>query len=249
VTGLLVVGAALVLVIIAGAIWWRRSSHDARHDARDSHLLTPPPSPYAPSQGFRLVDGESAPAPATRPTPARPRLDARDYVFGDASPTGEDSLVAMRHGSNWALERTARRRRRKWRSRQWMRLGVVVLVVALAAGYALQRGRTATTTTTTTAPTHFVATSTGPHSAKVVARANDVVTITATGALDIVVRDQAGSVFHGSLASGHSTSATLTTTLSVRVNSLALSVKVGNAPVSLPAGAVAPYTVTFTVSK
>lgn len=250
-TGLIVIGIVVVLVVVAGAIWWGRSRHDARHDARDPHLLSPPPSPYAPSQGFRLVDGESAPAPAARPTPARPRLDARDYVFGDASLTGEDSLVATRHGSNWALERTTRRRRRKWRSRQWMRLGVVVLVVALAAGYALQRGRPSTTTTTTTTTTamHIVATSTGPHSASVVARANAVVTISATGALGVVVRDAAGKVFSGSLASGQSTSATLTKTLSVRVDSLALSLKVGTSSVRLPAGALAPYTVTFTTTK
>ena len=96
---------------------------------------------------------------------------------------------------------------------------------------------------------HIGATSTGPHSASVVARANAVVTISATGALGVVVRDAAGKVFSGSLASGQSTSATLTNTLSVRVDSLALSLKVGTSSVRLPAGALAPYTVTFTTTK
>ena len=247
----------LLVVVLAGAafaaLWWRRVRRDtARAMHRDQRLITPPPSPYEPSQGFRLVDGQSQPAPMTRPTPPRPRLDAKEYVFGDTTAPGDEGLASVRHDSHWALERMTRHRRRKWRSRQWMRLGVVILLVVLAAGYALQRGHfagTSTTSTSTTWPTSFAATSTDVHSAHVVVpTAHYTLKVSATATVDLVVKGHTDNYFHGTLLHGQSTTLTIDEPVTLTVNVLAVTVSLNGSPLNLPASATAPYALTITPS-
>jgi hypothetical protein len=248
------VTAAVVLVVVLAAVVvalrWRKMRRDAIEGAhrRDPRLLSPPPSPYAPSQGFRLVDGETPAPTPTRPAPPRPRLDERDYVFGDVGAPSDESLHAPRHDSRWALERMTRHRRRHWRSRQWMRLGVVVLIVVLAAGYALQRGHGASpTSSTTTWPSTFVATAHGPHAGSVSAPGSRyVITVTAHTATQVVIKGVADNYFHGPLAAGQSTTSTVNERVAIFLDSTAVSVTLGASKVALPAGASVPYVLTIT---
>ncbi|MDE3082061.1 MAG: hypothetical protein KGJ39_01425 [Acidobacteriota bacterium] len=249
----LVMIVALLVVVLSAVVVtlrWRvvRREENERARRRDPRLLSPPPSPYTPSQGFRLVDGETpAPTPA-RPAPPRPRLDERDYVFGDVGGPLEEPLHAPRHDSHWALERMTRHRRRRWRSRQWMRLGVVVLVVVLAAGYALQRGHGAVpASSTTTWPARFVATAHGAHAASLTAPGSRYgVSVTASASTQVVIKGVADNYFHGPLSAGQSTTATVNERVAIFFDPAAASVALGGSSVTLPAGARAPYVLTIT---
>lgn len=249
---LVTVVVVLVVALLAGvvALRWRalRREEDERARRRDPRLLSPPPSPYTPAQGFRLVDGETPAPTPTRPPPPRPRLDDRDYVFGDVSAVVDEPLRAPRHDSHWALERMTRHRRRRWRSRQWMRLGVVVLVLVLAAGYALQRSHGAgPASTTTTWPATFVATAHGPHAASVAAPGSHyAVTVKASAATRVVIKGVADNYFHGPLAAGQSSTATVNERVALFLDPAAVSVSIGGSKVSFPAGALAPYVLTIT---
>ena len=243
--------AVLVVVIAAGlvALRWRAIRRDEidRASRRDPRLLSPPPSPYAPSQGFRLVDdGTPAPTP-TRAPPPRPRLDERDYVFGEVGGAVDESLHAPRHDSHWALERMTRHRRRRWRSRQWMRLGVVVLVVVLAAGYALQRGHGAgPTSTTTTWPSSFVASAQGLHSASVTAPGSHyLITVSARASTQVVIKGVADNYFHGPLAAGQHTTVSVNERVVIFFDPSSATVALGGSSVTLPAGASGSYFLTI----
>ena len=122
--------------------------------------MTPPPSPYAPSKGFRLLDGPVD--SAQRPEPLRPRLETdREYVFSESQMSGDLDVVPtpLRHNEKWALSKSARRPTSVIGFRVAV-IALVVIVVASALGYYLQRhpkhGPTTTTTvvhsTTTSAP-------------------------------------------------------------------------------------------------
>ena len=250
---LVTIVAVLVVVLAVGVVVlrWRRIRHEENERARrlDPRLLSPPPSPYTPAQGFRLVDGETPTPTPTRPAPPRPRLDERDYVFGDVGANVEEPLHAPRHDSHWALERMTRHRRRRWRSRQWMRLGVVVLVVVLAAGYALQRGHGAGpgSSTTTTWPATFAAVAHGSHAASVAAPGSRyVVTVTARSSTQVVIKGVADNYFHGPLGAGQSTTSTVNERVAIFVDPASVSITLGGSRVSLPAGASAPYVLTIT---
>jgi hypothetical protein len=124
----------------------------------DRRLVAPPPSPYEPSKGFRLVNDSGE--PLERPPVQLPRLDpARHYVFSDSATPNEDALpVQPRHSNDWFLTRSAHR------STTYIVLravGVVILIaviIGIVTTYYVdhshhpQKGSTGTTTTTTTAP-------------------------------------------------------------------------------------------------
>jgi hypothetical protein len=119
----------------------------------ERRLVTPPPSPYAPSKGFRLLDG---PIAEQRRPPTRPRLEAdKDYVFSETQMAGDESTVPsqFRHNEKWALSKSARRSA----SMSGLRVAIIAIVLVLllgAAGLYLQHhkptGSTPPTTTTTT---------------------------------------------------------------------------------------------------
>lgn len=83
---------------------------EQRQSSESPRLISPPPSPYASSKGFRLINGDGSPSP--RPLPNRPRLDPnRHYVFGD-QPVGDgDDVVPSlaRHDQEWLLHRSSHR--------------------------------------------------------------------------------------------------------------------------------------------
>jgi hypothetical protein len=122
----------LVVLVIAYVARGRRSVRGASPRA-DSEIPSLPPSPYQPSRGFRLLEGNEPETP--RPV-ALPRLDpSADFIFSDPVNPVSDSIspAHLRHDERWALERSMRRaphprvrRRRRW---AWF-----ILVVVLGAG-------------------------------------------------------------------------------------------------------------------
>ena len=157
----IVLALAVVLILAVAALRIRKLRRDELRELSrpvDRRLVSPPPSPYSPSKGFRLLDG--AVDPARRSEPARPRLETeREYVFSESQmPTYDDVRpVALRHNESWALSRSSRRS-----SVPLTGLGiviVVVIVVALAGaiGYLVQHSSSATTTTTSTTTTTTIA--------------------------------------------------------------------------------------------
>ena len=165
----LVVILALLLVVVALRMRkLRRDEMRALEKRTDPRLVVPPPSPYQPSRGFRLLDGTEA--PSTPRTPMRPRLEPdREYVFSDFHPARVDvnPLQPARHIEDWALSRSANRSSMSLRG---IRLLVVVIVVVLLLGVIgyfardrVDRGPSTTTTHVTTT-THHSTTTTRPTS-------------------------------------------------------------------------------------
>jgi hypothetical protein len=165
----LVVILALLLVVVALRMRkLRRDEMRALEKRTDPRLVVPPPSPYQPSRGFRLLDGTEA--PSTPRTPMRPRLEPdREYVFSDFHPARVDvnPLQPARHSEDWALSRSANRSSMSLRG---IRLLVVVIVVVLLLGVIgyfardrVDRGPSTTTTHVTTT-THHSTTTTRPTS-------------------------------------------------------------------------------------
>ncbi len=248
----LVIGAAVLVVLLAVVVAWRLSSKGrASVEIREMERHHPPVSPYENLHRIRLIDDAASPAPSVRPAPARPRLDSRDYVFGDAGQPVSELAPPARHDTRWALAHAVRRRRRRWRSRQWMRLGVVVLILVLGAGYLLQRGhgatRPASTTTSTSWPRSFAASVTGQGSATlVVPTSNFTVTLRATRAATVQVLGPAGTYFSGSLTSGQVKTLSVSGFVTVNFVTMGVSLALDGAPVSLPSVASAPYRLTIT---
>jgi hypothetical protein len=179
--------AILVVVILVGGIAALRIRKLRRDEIRElsrpveRRLMSPPPSPYAPSKGFRLLDGPLE--PARRPEPRRPRLETdHEYVFSESQLAGDSEVVPshLRHNEKWALSKSARRPASAAGLRVAI-IAVVLIVIVGAIGIYIQHrhpkaGPTATTTstrphsttTTTTAsalPSSFVASTTSGETA------------------------------------------------------------------------------------
>jgi hypothetical protein len=160
-----IVGAVVVaLIVITAVLRFRKLRRDEMRQLAtpiERRLLTPPPSPYAPSKGFRLLDGPID--RLSRPEPVRPRLESdRDYVFSESQMPNYDDVrsVPLRHNETWALSRSARRSV----PFSGLRVGVITLVAVLLVGfiaYYLQGSSeknsgvtgSSTTSTLTTTPT------------------------------------------------------------------------------------------------
>lgn len=159
-----IIGAIVVVLVLAAAVLRVRKLR--RDEMRkiathvDRPFLLPPPSPYTPSKGFRLLD--DAGGRSLRPEPPRPRLEPdREYVFSESqlpSPYVESVSPRGRHDEKWALAKSGRHS-------SWPLSGVSVLVIVLAlvvvaaVGYYLEhRGHvhpsTGTTTSTSTTLAH-----------------------------------------------------------------------------------------------
>jgi len=150
----IVILVVVVLVIGIAALRIRKLRRDEIRELTrpvERRLMSPPPSPYAPSKGFRLLDG---PLDATRrPEPLRPRLETdREYVFSETQMPGDVEVVPthLRHSEKWALSKSARRPA----SFTGLRVGIIALVVIVIVGaigiYIQHRDSKNTTTTTTT---------------------------------------------------------------------------------------------------
>lgn len=159
-----IIALLIVLILAAGLLRYRKLHNDhVRADAmKPTRLVSPPPSPYATSKGFRLVDKANETTGADKPSaPARPRLEpTHEYVFGESQVPAYDveALAHLRHDEKWALSRSARRA--KFTPTFMRKVAVVVvvlLVLAVGAFYFFHHskngsngGANSTSTSTTT---------------------------------------------------------------------------------------------------
>ena len=249
----------------------RRDEARQRLASRDQRLVTPPPSPYVPSRGFRLVDELGDVAPMPRSQPARPSLEAnRTYVFGDPQlPTVEERTSStLRHDSRWALERSAHRSPTSGLSARTLIIAVLVVVLIAGAAYAMRSrhavpnnsltpttvsGGSPAATTTPTWPSAFVATAvTGQGVRYSVPAAKYVVTVRASSGAEWVVfrmGTQRTLEYQGRLAPGQSKALQMTGASRITLASPQnATVKVGGSPVTLPTPRPSPLTLIFTPS-
>jgi hypothetical protein len=180
----IIIAVVVVLVITIASLRIRKLRRDEIRELSrpvERRLMSPPPSPYAPSKGFRLLDG---PLDATRrPEPSRPRLETdREYVFSETQMLVDGEVVPThhRHNEKWALSKSGRRTA----SFTGLRVAVIALIIVVIVGgiglYLQHRDsnhnapptttttRPRSTTTTTIAaalPASFVATSTSGETA------------------------------------------------------------------------------------
>jgi hypothetical protein len=156
-----IVGIVVAVLLIAGTVLRirkvRRDETRELSKPLERRLVSPPPSPYAPSKGFRLLDGSGE--PVTRAPVERPRLDpGRQYVFSDAQNPDEPSALHTRHNDDWFLSRSSHRSTGSLVTRS---VGVVLAIAVVAAvivTYAVgdhspKKSASTTTTTTTRPPT------------------------------------------------------------------------------------------------
>jgi hypothetical protein len=194
-----IVGIVVAVLLIAGtALRIRKLKRDESRELSkplERRLVSPPPSPYTPSKGFRLLDGSGE--PMTRPPVERPRLDPeRQYVFSDSASGDESSALHTRHNDDWFLSRSSHRSTASLVARSVAVVVVAALVVIVVVAYYVNRqpGKRAssTTTTTTTHPRTTTTTSTIPSAFHAVSVSGDDATynvpatryrVTVTGAL------------------------------------------------------------------
>ncbi len=164
--------AISLLVVIALAVVgvallrYRKLRRDEMRalEKRPVSSLAPPPSPYQPSRGVKIIDGGVTPTP--RGAPERPRLDPdRTYVFSDLTPSEREALATprSRHDAQWALERSSHGTRLSPGSARILIgvLGAMVLLIIAGAlirhsshagAHASTTSSSTSTTTTTAAP-------------------------------------------------------------------------------------------------
>jgi hypothetical protein len=153
----IVVLIVVILVVTIAVLRIRKLRRDEIRELSrpvERRLVSPPPSPYAPSKGFRLLDGPIE--EQQRPQPARPRLEAdHDYVFSETQLSSDETIVPshFRHDEQWALSKSARRSA----SMTGLRVAIIAIILVIllgAVGLYLQHhktpGTTPPTTTTTT---------------------------------------------------------------------------------------------------
>ncbi len=153
-----IIGIVVAVLLIAGtALRIRKVRRDEMRDLSrplERRLVSPPPSPYAPSKGFRLLDGSGE--PVARPPVERPRLDpSRPYVFSDSQSAEESGALHARHNDDWFLSRSSHRSTSSLVARSVGIVLAVAVVVAIIVTYAVEHHspqQSATTTTTTTRP-------------------------------------------------------------------------------------------------
>jgi uncharacterized membrane protein len=170
----IIVVVVVVVLLVGTFLRVRKLRRDEMRELSkpvERRLMAPPPSPYEPSRGFRLLDESGQ--PLARPPLERPRLDPnRRYVFNELTGTGEESISSHpRHNDDWFLSRSSQRSTLSIFLRRLALLVVIALIVLVVAAYyahhhstkkpqASTTTSTSTTTTTTTFPSSFAATST-----------------------------------------------------------------------------------------
>jgi hypothetical protein len=262
----IIVAVVAVLVVSAAALRWRKLRRDdlrTRDSVLERRLVAPPPSPYQPSKGFRLLD--DAGAELTRPTPERPRLEPeRSYVFSESGAPDDQPLSLGRHDTRWALERSMHRTSvPRGASRALVVLALVALVAVGAVGYTMRHRASAHPTTTTTSTTSTTVASTTTTWPNVFVPVSSTPT-SATYAVpstkyDVTVRAVAGPVwavyrmgpqrtleFQGTVAVGTSKTLPMTGVAEITLGSPRnASVEVNGSPVTLPSPVGSPLVLTF----
>jgi hypothetical protein len=159
----IVAGIVVVLLIAGTVLRLRKIRRDEKRELSrplDRRLVVPPPSPYAPSKGFRVLDGSDA--SLERPALERPRIDpARKYVFNDPD---EPPVIRARHNEDWFLSRSAHRSTASLVGRGVAVVAVIALVIAVVVTYYIHhdpapKKHSSDTTTTTSKPSPTTTTS------------------------------------------------------------------------------------------
>jgi hypothetical protein len=180
-----VIGIVVAVLLIAGTLLRIRKVRrdETRELSRplERRLVSPPPSPYAPSKGFRLLDGSGE--PVTRPPLERPRLDpGRQYVFSDSQSPEESSALHARHNDDWFLSRSSHRSTGSLVARSVAIVLAIAVVVAIIVTYAVgHHGPKSSTTTTTTTTRPPVTTTTVPSALRATSLSGDNANYTAPG--------------------------------------------------------------------
>jgi hypothetical protein len=158
----IVAGVVVGLLLVGTFLRIRKLRRDEMRELSrpvERRLFSPPPSPYAPSKGFRLLDESGQ--PITRPPIERPRLDPnRRYVFNELSGASEDTISShTRHNDDWFLSRSSQRSTVSRVLRGLAVFVVIALVATTVATYYVDHrspkkkdSATTLTTTTTTFP-------------------------------------------------------------------------------------------------
>jgi hypothetical protein len=150
-----IIGVVVALVAVTVALRLRKLRRDEMRKIAsrvERRLMVPPPSPYTPSKGFRLLDGPINPE-GPRPEPPRPRLETdKEYVFSESQlPSYQESVSPLgRHDERWALSKSARPARLASFGARLGLILIVILIVAIVGLYYVKHGNPPKTTTTTT---------------------------------------------------------------------------------------------------
>ena len=154
-----VLAILVMLVLVGAALRVRKLRRDQMRESFshvDQRLMAPPPSPYTPSKGFRLMDGPVH--TPVRPEPPRPRLEPdREYVFSESQlPDYVKSVSPLgRHDELWALSKSSRRTRLSVLGLRVVVILLIVIALVGIVGYYVSRNdhHVANTTTTSTTST------------------------------------------------------------------------------------------------
>ena len=247
----------VVLLLTAVALRIRKLRRDETRELAtpiERRLVAPPPSPYAPSKGFRLIDGTGE--PLARPAVERPRLDPdRHYVFSETT-LNTDEVVATnrRHDDDWFLSRSSHQSTLSILLRRVLVIVLVLLVIAVVVMYYVNQRSTKTpkadvhststttmtsTTSTTVFPSSFQPTSTNGQNASynVPASTYQVVVSGTRGATWAVYKMGPNNTleWQGRVAKGLSESLPMTGNSYVTLGSPSnATVSVGGSPVTFP---------------
>lgn len=248
---IIAVVVVLTLVVVAGLRIRKLRRDEMRELSKplERRLVAPPPSPYTPSKGFRLLDGTGQ--PLSRPPVERPRLDPeRHYVFSDAPANAEElAALRLRHNDDWFLSRSSHRSTLSIVSRRVAVVVLIILIIVVVATYYADHNSnlkstvtttTSTATTTTTPlPSSFVATSaSGDDATYVIPAASYRVTVSGDLGPTWAVYDMGPSntlEWQGTVAQGQVKLLIMTGDSKVTVGSPSnAAVKVDGRPVSFP---------------
>jgi hypothetical protein len=251
----------VVLMLVGIVLRIRKLRRDEMRELSrpvERRLVAPPPSPYQPSKGFRLLDESGQ--PVARPPIEPPRLDPnRRYVFNELSGTNDDAISShLRHNDDWFLSRSSQRSTLSIVLRRLTVFVVIALIVATVATYYVDhhrkdKGSTTTTssTTTTTFPTSLTSTKTV---------GDDVYYNVPAAKYQVVVRGLAGPTsvtfasgasntvaFQGTVQKGDVESKIMTGNSQITIDSpLVASVHVEGSPVIFPSPLPSTLVLVFT---
>ena len=133
------IAGAAVLVFLITAFFFRgrlaggRDGAGKKVKSRADFHPSLPPSPYQPSRGFRILDGDE---PVSTPPVQLPRLDPnKEFVFNETQVTIGDSISPpqFRHDEKWALDRSMRHAPQLHVRRRRRLVGVIVVLVVVLA--------------------------------------------------------------------------------------------------------------------
>ena len=157
----IVVVLLVVLIVVGIALRVRKLRRDEMRELSrpvERRLFSPPPSPYAPSKGFRLIDETGE--PVQRPPVERPRLDPeRHYVFSETTSSADDVVASHhRHNDDWFLSRSSHRSTLSIMLRRVVVVVLIALIITVLVTYYFNHGPSnvplgSTTSSTTLVPT------------------------------------------------------------------------------------------------